>query len=80
MIKLMSQEVIGDHDDEKRAAICLDYHEKVLNPDQDLYQAAGKALPVAKRNTWHALVRLAKRLEKEDRVTDPNSHPSYRKF
>jgi len=72
MLDLMSQDIVGDHEDHKRAAIVLDYHEKVLNPDEDLYIAVGDALPAAKRNSWKSLVSLAKRLEKEDAASDPS--------
>jgi ERF superfamily len=71
MLKLMSEDIIGDHEDHKRAMIILDYHEKVLNPDEDLYVAVGDALPAAKKNSWKALVNLGKKLEKDDRATDP---------
>ena len=52
--------------------IVLDYHEKILNPDEDLYVAVGEVLTAAKRNSWKALVSLAKKAEKEDRATDPS--------
>src|ERR1700743_163566 len=72
MLKLMSDDILGDHEDHKRAAIVLDYHEKALNPDEDLYVAVGDALPAAKRNAWKALVNLGKKLEKEDAASDPS--------
>ena len=72
MLKLMSDDIIGDHEDHKRAMIILDYHEKVLNPDEDLYVAVGDALPAAKRNSWKALVSLGKKLEKDDAASDPS--------
>ena len=72
MLKLMSDDILGDHEDHKRAAIVLDYHEKVLNPDEDLYVAVGDALPAAKRNAWKALVNLGKKLEKDDAASDPS--------
>ena len=72
MLKLMAEDIIGDHEDHKRAAIVLDYHEKVLNPDEDLYVAVGDALPAAKRNAWKALVNLGKKLEKDDAASDPS--------
>ena len=63
MLKLMSDDIIGDHEGNKRSAICLDYHEKVLNPDEDLYIAVGDALSAPKRNAWKAYVAQAKKLE-----------------
>lgn len=73
MLKLMSEDIIGDHEGTKRAMICLDYHEKVLNPDADLYVAVGEVLPAAKRNAWKALVAMAKRAESSDRASDPTN-------
>src|SRR5208283_4356879 len=40
----------GDHDEMKKALDALDYHERVLNPDQDLYVAATGEMNAAKRN------------------------------
>jgi hypothetical protein len=71
MLGLMDEDIIGDHDGLKKAMIVLDYHEKVLNPDENLYVAVGDVLTPAKRNAWKALVSLAKKAEKEDRATDP---------
>jgi hypothetical protein len=72
MLKLMNEDVIGDHDGIKKAMIVLDYHEKILNPDENLYVAVGEVLTPAKRNAWKALVSLAKAAEKNDRATDPS--------
>jgi hypothetical protein len=72
MLKLMNEDVIGDHDGIKKAMIVLDYHEKILNPDENLYVAVGEVLTPAKRNAWKALVSLAKAAEKNDRETDPS--------
>jgi hypothetical protein len=71
MLGLLEQDIAGDHDDIKKAMIVLDYHEKILNPDEDLYVAVGDVLTPAKRNSWKALVSLAKKAEKDDRATDP---------
>jgi hypothetical protein len=72
MLKLMNDDIIGDHEGAKRAMIILDYHEKVLNPDENLYVAVGDALPAPKRNAWKAYVAQAKKAEKEDRASDPS--------
>jgi ERF superfamily len=63
MLDLMDQDLAGDHEGVKKAAIVLDYHEKVLNPDADLYVAVGDVLTAAKRNAWKAYVAQAKKLE-----------------
>ena len=63
MMDLMDGEIIGDHEDAKKAAIVLDFHEQVLNVDPDLYVAVGEVLPAAKRNAWKSFVSLAKKLE-----------------
>ncbi len=57
----------GDHDESKKALDALDYHERVLNPDEDLYVAAGEQLTAAKRNVWKALISKARAAEKADR-------------
>jgi ERF superfamily len=57
----------GDHDEVKKALEALDYHERVLNPDEDLYVAVGEQLPAAKRNVWKALISKARNAEKADR-------------
>lgn len=72
MSKLMMEDIIGDHDGIKRAMIILDYHEKVLNVDEDLYVAVGDMLPTAKKNAWKAYVSQAKKAEAADRATDPS--------
>lgn len=72
MQKLLSEDIIGDHDGIKRAMIILDYHEKILNPDEDLYVAVGELLPTAKKNAWKAYVSQAKKAEKDDATTDPS--------
>lgn len=71
MLNLLDQDIAGDHDDLKKAMIVLDYHEKVLNPDADLYVAVGDVLSAPKRNAWKGLVAMAKKAEKDDRATDP---------
>lgn len=63
MMDLMDGEIIGDHEDAKKAAIVLDFHEQVLNPDPDLYVAVGEVLAAPKRNAWKGYVALAKKLE-----------------
>jgi hypothetical protein len=72
MLGLMDQDIIGDHEGVKKSMIILDYHEKVLNPDENLYVAVGDVLTAAKRNAWKAFVSQAKKLEKEDRAADPS--------
>jgi hypothetical protein len=72
MLELMDEDIIGDHEGVKKSAIVLDYHEKVLNPDPDLYVAVGDLLPAAKRNAWKAFVAQGKKLEA--------SEPKGRKF
>lgn len=57
----------GDHDELKKSMVALDFHEKVLNPDEDLYVAVGEQLPAAKRNVWKALVKKAQSAEAADR-------------
>jgi hypothetical protein len=63
MLKLLDEDIVGDHEGAKKAAIVLDYHENKLNPDPDLYVAVGDALPAGKKNVWRALVSQAKKLE-----------------
>lgn len=61
----------GDHDERAKAIEALDYHDKHLVTDQDLYSAAGKQLAVTKKNIWNSLVRKAQAIEKQDRASDP---------
>jgi hypothetical protein len=63
ILGLLDEDIAGDHDGAKKAAIVMDYHEKILNPDPDLYVAVGDALPTAKKNSWKAYVSQAKKLE-----------------
>jgi hypothetical protein len=63
MLKLLDEDIVGDHEGQKKAAIVLDYHENVLNADQDLYVAVGDALPAGKKNAWRAIVSQGKKLE-----------------
>jgi hypothetical protein len=72
MLDLMEQDMVGDHDGLKKSMVILDYHEKILNPDEDLYVAVGDVLTAAKRNAWKAFVSQAKKAEKEDRLSDPS--------
>jgi hypothetical protein len=72
MLGLMDQDIIGDHENVKKAMIVLDYHEKILNPDEDLYVAVGDVLTAAKKNAWKAFVSQGKKLEKEDAASDPS--------
>lgn len=73
MLKLLNEDIIGDHEGARRAMIILDYHEKVLNPDPDLYVAVGDSLPSAKKNAWKAYVTQAKKAEAADRASDPSN-------
>jgi ERF superfamily len=66
MLKLLDEDIVGDHEGVKKAAIILDYHENKLNPDPDLYVAVGDALPAAKKNAWKAFVSQAKKLESQE--------------
>jgi ERF superfamily len=66
VLKLLDEDIVGDHEGVKRAAIIMDYHEKVLNADQDLYVAVGDALPAAKKNAWKHYVSLAKKQEAQE--------------
>jgi ERF superfamily len=66
MLKLLDEDIVGDHEGIKKAAIVLDYHENKLNPDPDLYVAVGDALPAAKKNAWKAFVSQAKKLESQE--------------
>jgi len=63
----------GDHDESAKALEALDYHNSTLNPDPDLYVAAGEELGTAKRNIWKALVRRAQEAEKADRASAPTA-------
>lgn len=63
--------VDGDHDEGKKALDALDYHERVLNPDEDLYVAVGDQLTASKRNVWKALVKKARDAQKADEASDP---------
>jgi ERF superfamily len=58
----------GDHDELRKAMEALDFHERVLNPDEDLYVAVGEQLTAAKRNVWKALVSKARKAEDADRA------------
>jgi len=55
----------GDHDEKLKAMDALDYHDKVLNTDQELYVAAADQLTASKRNAWKGLIALARKAEKE---------------
>lgn len=57
----------GDHDEMKKALEALDYHDRALNPDEDLYVAVGEQLTAAKRNVWKALISKARKAEDADR-------------
>lgn len=57
----------GDHDELKKALEAVDYHDRILNPDEDLYVAVGEQLTAAKRNVWKALISKARAAEKADR-------------
>jgi ERF superfamily len=55
----------GDHDNLTACKEALKYHEKVLNPDEDLYIAVGNELPAAKKNVWKAMISAAKKSNSE---------------
>ena len=57
----------GDHDEMKKSLEALDFHERVLNPDEDLYVAVGDQLSASKRNVWKALISKARKAEEIDR-------------
>ena len=63
----------GDHDEMGKAVEALDYHNSTLNPDPDLYVAAGEELGAPKRNIWKALVKRAQEAEKADRASSPTN-------
>jgi len=62
----------GDHDEKLKALDALDYHDRVLVRDEDLYIAASEQMDAAKRNVWKTLISLAKRAQKDDAASDPN--------
>jgi hypothetical protein len=57
----------GDHDEKLKALTALDYHDRVLNRDEDLYVAVGEQLTASKRNVWKALISVARAAQKADR-------------
>ncbi len=57
----------GDHDELRKALEALDYHDKHLAGNNDLYIAAAEQMDAAKRNSWKALISKAKAAEAEDR-------------
>lgn len=57
----------GDHDEKLKALTALDYHDRVLNRDEDLYVAVGEQLSASKRNVWKALISVARAAQKADR-------------
>jgi hypothetical protein len=61
----------GDHDEFRKALDALDYHDRVLNTDQELYIAAAAEMSAAKRNTWKALIAKARAAQKMDSASDP---------
>lgn len=58
----------GDHDELGKAADALEYHEKYLAGNNDLYVAAGEQMPTAKKNVWAALVRKARTASAAERA------------
>jgi hypothetical protein len=58
----------GDHEEFKKSLAALDYHDRVLNVDEDLYVAVGEQLSASKRNVWKALISKARAAEKADRA------------
>lgn len=54
----------GDHDEKYKALDALDFHDRVLSGDNDLYIAAAEQLPPVKRNAWKGLIKLARAQEK----------------
>lgn len=63
----------GDHDELKKACEALDYHEKYLAADQDLYYAASQQMDKAKQNIWKNLIAKARAAEKADRASAPTA-------
>lgn len=57
----------GDHDELRKAMKALDYHDKYLAGNNDLYVAAADQMETAKRNIWKALVRKAQTAEAAER-------------
>lgn len=57
----------GDHDELKKAMKALDYHDKYLAGNHDLYTATADQMEPTKRNIWKALVRKAQTAEAAER-------------
>lgn len=73
MQRIMNISIDGDHDELRKAMGVLDYHEKVLNPDPDLYEAAGRTLNAANRNAWKSYITKARAAEKADAASAPTN-------
>lgn len=58
----------GDHDEVRKGMEALDFHERVLNVDEDLYVAVGEQLTAAKKNAWKGLISIAKKAEAAERA------------
>jgi hypothetical protein len=68
MIAIISRPAAdGDHDERQKALSALDYHDRVLVKDEDLYVAASGQMDAAKRNAWKALISAARNAQKADR-------------
>ena len=63
----------GDHDEQAKALEALDYQEKYLAADHDLYEAAGREMDTTKRNMWKSLIKKAREAEKADRASAPTN-------
>ncbi len=69
MLKIMAAPAKdGDHSEIQKSLEALDYHEKYLNKDSELYNAVGEQLDAPKRNSWKALVNAARKAEKQDQA------------
>jgi len=58
----------GDHDELQKAMTALDYQDKHLKGNNELYIAAAEQMDAAKRNIWKALINKAKEAEKADKA------------
>jgi hypothetical protein len=68
MIAIISKPAAdGDHDERQKALSALDYHDRVLVKDEDLYVAASNQMDAAKRNIWKTLISVARAAQKADR-------------
>lgn len=58
----------GDHDERQKCLEALDYHDKHLAGNNELYAEAGKQMGTAKKNIWAAVVRKGKEAKANDKA------------